>query len=59
MRSDKNIQRKRKAQAVVEYFLAFALIIILTVLGFNNAIQRVKEESEDFFVRKMEEMGVK
>jgi len=54
--SDKSIRGRRKAQAVVEYFLAFALIIILTVLGFNGAIQTVKDKSKDFFVRKVNDM---
>jgi len=52
----RRIIRKRKTQAVVEYFLAFALIIILTVLGFNGAIKTVKDKSKDFFVRKVNDM---
>ncbi|OPX29614.1 MAG: hypothetical protein B1H08_03485 [Candidatus Omnitrophica bacterium 4484_171] len=56
--SGKNIRGRRKTQAVVEYFLAFALIIILTVLGFNGAIKTVKDKSKDFFVRKVNDMGV-
>jgi heme/copper-type cytochrome/quinol oxidase subunit 4 len=58
MKREMESQRK-KGQAVLEYFLAFALIIIFTVIGFNRFLEGIKTSGEEFFKEKIEIMGIK
>jgi len=50
------IFRRKKAQAAVEYFLAFAVLIILTVIGLRAFIDQLRTKGEDFFQKEVTRM---